>query len=257
MAIELKSPKEIETMRLPNAIVVEAHRVVRKLIRPGISTADIDRAVREVIGKTPGATPAFLGYHGFPAATCVSIDEEVVHGIPDPRRVLRAGMLVSVDIGVKFAGFIGDAAVTYPVGKIDSAGAALLKATRESLYKAIAVARIGGRLSDIGAAVENHVVPRGFSVVRDYVGHGVGRRMHEEPQVPNYGPAGLGPVLKAGMTLAIEPMVNEGMAGTRVLDDGWTVVTADGRRSAHFEHSIAITDDGPVILSAGLPDDVV
>lgn len=257
MGIELKTPAEIEILRQANQIVVAAHREVRAAIRPGVTTAELDRVAARTIAMHRGATAAFRGYNGFPASICVSIDEEVVHGIPSRDRVLAEGSVVAVDIGVKYRGFIGDAAVTYPVGGIDEAARRLLAATRESLYRAIAKARPGNRLSDLGHAVESHVVPLGYGVVTEYVGHGVGRALHEEPQVPNFGPPGMGPRLVAGMTLAIEPMVNEGTGQTRVLGDRWTVVTADGKRSAHFEHSIAVTADGPQVLSEGLPDEVV
>lgn len=255
MGVELKSPAELELMRQANQIVVEAHRAIARSIRPGVSTAELDALAVEAIGRHAGATSAFLGYYGFPASICVAIDHEVVHGIPSPKRRLREGSIVSVDVGVKYRGFIGDAAVTYPVGVVDEAARRLVATTREALYRAIAVCRPGARLSDIGHAVESCAAPRGYGIVTDYVGHGVGRAMHEEPQVPNYGPPGRGPRLVPGMVLAIEPMINEGTGATRVLDDHWTVVTADGRRSAHFEHSVAITADGPVVLSAGLPDD--
>lgn len=249
-------------MRRANGIVVAVHREIRAAIKPGATTFDLDRIASRVIAMHPGAEAAFLGYPGagsrrFPASICASIDDEVVHGIPSKKRVLMEGSIVSVDVGVRYRGFIGDAAITYPVGEVDARAKALLAATRDSLYAAIEAAQVGRRLSDIGAAVENYVTARGYSVVMDYVGHGVGRQMHEDPQVPNFGPAGKGPRLVAGMTLAIEPMVNEGGSETKVLDDEWTVVTADGKRSAHFEHSIAITADGPMILSEGLPDDVV
>ncbi len=243
-------------MRQANAIVVAAHLEIAAAVKPGTTTAELDRIAARTIALHPGAKAAFLGYQGFPASICASIDNEVVHGIPS-RRVLEEGSIIAVDVGVRFRGFIGDAAVTYPVGRIDEAARALLRATRESLYKAIRMARVGGRLSDISHAVEAHVVPLGYGVVTDYVGHGVGREMHEDPQIPNFGPPGKGPRLAAGMTLAIEPMINEGVGATKVLEDRWTVVTADGRRSAHFEHSIAITDEGPMILSEGLPDEVL
>jgi len=253
MAIEIKSREEIEKMRKANKIVVEVHHELCARLKSGMTTRDLDRIASKVIAKYSGAEPAFLGYNGFPASICVSIDDEVVHGIPSQSRRIHEGMIVSIDVGVKYCGFIGDAAVTYSVGRIDPMARKLLETTRESLYRAIENARVGKRVSDIGYAVESYVIPRGFSVVTEYVGHGVGRNMHEEPQIPNFGPPGQGPKLVAGMTLAIEPMVNEGKGLTKVLSDGWTVVTADGKRSAHFEHSIAITSDGPEILSDGLP----
>lgn len=254
--IDLKSASEIAIMKEANGIVVAVHRELAAVMEPGVTTAHLDQIAARTIASHKGATPAFLGYHGFPASICVSIDNEVVHGIPSEKRVLKYGSIISVDVGVKFRGFIGDAAVTYPVGSVDNSARQLLIATRESLYKAISKAVVGNRLSDISHAVESHVRPLGYSVVTEYVGHGVGRQMHEDPQVPNFGPPGRGPRLRAGMTLAIEPMVNEGCAETKVLNDNWTVVTADGKRSAHFEHSVAITEEGPVILSEGLPDDV-
>jgi methionyl aminopeptidase len=254
MAIEIKSSVEIELLRQANAIVVAVHREIAGAIRPGVSTLDLDRIAARVIALHRGAESAFRGYNGYPAVICASIDEEVVHGIPSARRFLQEGRIIAVDVGVRWRGFIGDAAVTYAVGRIDDAARRLLVATRASLFAGIERARIGNRLSDIGHAVESLVVPLGYSVVTEYVGHGVGRALHEEPQVPNFGRPGLGPRLVAGMTLAIEPMVNEGTSETRVLEDRWTVVTKDGRRSAHFEHSVAVTDDGPLILSDGLPD---
>lgn len=254
MPIELKSAREIATMRRANRITAEALRRVSAAVRPGVTTEALDRIAREVIASAD-ATPAFVGVPGpvgvppFPAAICASVNEEVVHGIPGPRK-LREGDIVSIDVGVRYRGYIGDAAVTVGVGRISEADERLLRATRESLDAGIAAARVGGRLTDIGAAVEARAARDGFSVVRQYVGHGVGREMHEEPQVPNFGPGGEGPVLEAGMTLAIEPMVNAGTWETEVLADGWTVVTKDRSRSAHFEHSIALAVGGPEILSA-------
>lgn len=253
MPIELKSARELATMRRANRITAEALRRISEAVRPGVTTEALDRIAREVIAAG-GASPAFVGVPGpagiapFPAAICASVNEEVVHGIPGPRE-LREGDIVSIDVGVRYRGYIGDAAVTVGVGRISEADERLLRATRESLVAGIAAARVGGRLTDIGAAVEARAMRDGFSVVRQYVGHGVGREMHEEPQVPNFGPGGEGPVLEAGMTLAIEPMVNAGTWETEVLSDGWTVVTKDRSRSAHFEHSIALAVGGPEILS--------
>ncbi|MBL4888946.1 MAG: type I methionyl aminopeptidase [Candidatus Lindowbacteria bacterium] len=252
--IELKSVSEIDLMRQANQIVVAVHKELQGLVKPGVTTMGLDKKAATVIAMHSGATPAFLGYHGFPGVICASVDEQVVHGIPSDEIVLHEGAIISIDVGVKFRGFIGDAAVTYSVGKVDDDAQKLLIATRESLYKAIEQAHVGNRLSDIGHAVESYVVPRGYGVVTEYVGHGVGRQMHEEPQVANFGPPHRGPKIVAGMTLAIEPMINEGTGKTRVLEDEWTVITEDGRRSAHFEHSIAITENGPIILSDGLPD---
>jgi len=245
--IILKSEREINYLRDAGRIVAETHQEVKNAVKPGVTTLDLDRIAEEYI-KGRGAIPAFKGYHGFTGNICSSVNEEVVHGIPGLRK-LKTGDNVSIDIGAVINGYNGDAAITVPVGEIDAEVQKLLDVTEESLYKGIEQAIIGNRLSDISHAVQSHVEEYGFGVVRDYVGHGIGRNMHEDPQVPNYGSPGRGPRLKAGMTLAIEPMVNLGTYDVKTLDDGWTVVTLDGKRSAHFEHSIAITDGKPEILT--------
>jgi methionyl aminopeptidase len=244
-----KSPAEIERMRAANSLVARVLSELRDLVRPGVTTADIDaRAEAIIVGA--GATPAFKGYHGYPATLCISINEEVIHGIPSARRVLNDGDIVSMDVGAVLDGFVGDSAITLPVGAVDPAAAKLLKVTQEALYRAIARMAVGGRVSDIGHAVQQHVEANGFSVVREFVGHGIGTAMHEEPQVANYGPPGRGPRLSEGIVLAIEPMVNMGRPAVKVLDDGWTAVTRDGSLSAHFEHTVALTAEGPVVLTA-------
>lgn len=245
--IILKSEREINYLRDAGRIVAETHVEVKKAVKPGVSTLDLDRIAEEYI-KSRGAIPAFKGYHGFTGNICSSVNEEVVHGIPGLRK-LKTGDNVSIDIGAVINGYNGDAAITVPVGEVDAEVQRLLDVTEESLYKGIEQAVIGNRLSDISHAVQSHVESHGFGVVRDYVGHGIGRSMHEDPQVPNYGSPGRGPRLKSGMTLAIEPMVNLGTYEVKTLDDGWTVVTLDGKPSAHFEHSIAITDGKPEILT--------
>ena len=246
--IILKSPREINIMRKANKIVAETHEYLKELIKPGISTAEIDRKGEEFI-REQGAEPSFKGYRGYPASVCVSINDEVVHGIPSEERILQEGDIVSLDIGTFYEGFNGDAARTFPVGKISKEAQKLLKVTKEALNKGIAQALYKNRLSDISHAVQTHVEKNNFSVVREYVGHGIGRDMHEAPQIPNFGSPGHGPLLKEGMTLAIEPMVNIGDFKVKTLDDNWTVVTEDGSLSAHFEHTIAITKNGPEILS--------
>lgn len=246
--IILKSPEEIEAMRRAGRVVALAHRRIAEAIRPGIRTKDLDALALEVL-KAEGAIPSFKGYQGYPANICISVNEQVVHGIPG-NTVLREGDIVSVDIGAIVDGFHGDAAWTYPVGEVDEAAQALLRAGEGALYAGIEKARPGNRLSDISHAVQVYVESRGFSVVRDFVGHGIGRSMHEAPQVPNFGPPNRGPRLKPGMTLAIEPMVNAGGYEVEILSDRWTVVTRDRSLSVHFEHTVAITEDGPVVLTA-------
>ena len=234
-------------MRRAGAVVAEMHEACTRAAKPGATTADLDAAARDVLERR-GARSNFLGYHGFPAVACISPNEVIVHGIPGPR-VLEEGDIVSIDCGAIIEGWHADAAITVPVGEIDAESTRLIDVTRASLEAAIVETVEDGRLGDIGAAVEGVARGAGFSVVREYVGHGIGTAMHEEPEVPNYGPAGRGLRLKGGMVLAIEPMVTVGKARTRTLDDGWTVVTADGSRAAHFEHTVAITDRGPEILT--------
>lgn len=246
--ITIKSPREIELMREANRIVAETHAYLSEQIKDGISTAEIDRLGEEFI-RSKGATPSFKGYRGYPASICVSINDEVVHGIPSKNRIISNGDIVSLDIGAFYKGFHGDAARTFGVGEIDQEAARLIKVTEESFYKGLEFALVGNRLTDISHAIQNYVESKGFSVVREYVGHGIGREMHEAPQIPNFGPPGRGPVLKPGMTLAIEPMVNVGNFHVKTLTDGWTVVTKDGSLSAHYENTIVIKDKGPQILS--------
>jgi methionyl aminopeptidase len=250
--ITIKTPPEIEVMRAANRIVAEVLAEVCKHVRPGVTTADLDR-VAEVLTRRHGATPAFKGYtvagRVFPCSICISINDEVVHGIPSSRRVLHAGDIVGLDFGVQYQGFYGDSAVTAAVGTIDAESERLLRATREALWAGIEQVRAGTRLGEVSAAIQERAERDGFAVVREFVGHGIGRRLHEEPQVPNYGMRDRGVRLREGMVLAIEPMVNAGGPEVRVTDDGWTAVTADGRRSAHFEHSVAVTSNGPDVLS--------
>ena len=249
--IELRSDAEIDTMRKPAAIVAEILTRLRDMVAPGVTTGDLDAVAEEMINKR-GCRSAFKNYrvgsNVFPAVLCASVNEEVVHGIPSKRRV-EEGDIVSLDFGVEYDGFYGDSAVTVPVGGVDDECARLLDVTERSLYAGIECMREGNRLGDIGAAVQEVAEGEGFSIVRDFVGHGIGRSLHEDPQVPNYGTRGKGQRLRKGMVLAIEPMVNVGSPGVKVLDDGWTAVTADGKRSAHFEHTIAITSNGPDILT--------
>ena len=229
-------------------ISAEALRVAGEAVKPGISTFEIDTIVRSYIEKQ-GATPSFLGYGGFPASACISVNNVVIHGIPSKDTILRDGDIVSVDVGAYYKGYHGDNAYTYPCGSVSENAQRLLDATRESLYEGIKQAQVLNRIGDIGSAVQEYVEARSYSVVRNYVGHGVGTKLHEDPSVPNYGTRGRGVKLLPGMTIAIEPMINEGTHYTRVLGDKWTVVTADGKLSAHFEHTIAITPDGPRILT--------
>ncbi len=247
--LQLKSPREIETMAEGGAILAKTHLEMRRAIRPGISTAELDSLAEEFIRSHAGATPSFKGLYGFPATICASVNEEIVHGIPSSRRVLREGDIISVDIGVYYGGLHTDSAWTYAVGETDAETRHLMDVTESSLYAGIEQARVGHHVGDIGSAVEARVRRGGLVVVRDLVGHGVGYSMHEEPQVPNHGKPRRGPRLAAGLTIAIEPMVNVGTAETRTLSDKWTVVTADGKRSAHFEHTVAVTEHGPRILT--------
>ena len=245
--IILKSRSEIEKMRKSNAIVAVILEELRKKIRPGVKTIELDRLSEELALKK-GARPAFKGYRGYPYSLCASVNSEVVHGMPSDKE-LKEGDIVSLDFGILNDGYYGDAAVTVPVGEITPAAKRLLRVTEEALYRGIAEVKAGNRIGDVSAAIQGHVEASGYSVVRDLVGHGIGKSLHEDPQVPNYGSSGRGVELKPGMVFAIEPMVNEGTYRVEILRDGWTVVTADGKLSAHFEHSVAITENGPVILS--------
>jgi methionyl aminopeptidase len=236
-------------MREAGRLVGEVLTELTAAVAPGVSTAELDEMAERRI-RQAGATPAFKGYHGYPATICASINDEVIHGIPSGRRVLAEGDIISIDVGAALDGYYGDSAVTLPVGHVSEQAATLLRVTDESLYKAIEQARPGRRVSDIGHAVQRHVEAFGFSVVREFVGHGIGVRMHEEPQVPNYGEPGHGPRLAEGMVLAIEPMVNAGKPAVKVLADGWTAVTRDTSLSAHFEHTVAVTSGEPWILTA-------
>ena len=244
-----RSAAELEKMRTAGRLVGEVLTELAGHVAPGVTTADLDALAEKRIAAA-GATPAFKGYHGYPATICASVNEEVIHGIPSGRRILNEGDIVSIDVGAVLDGYFGDSAITLPVGQVSEDAARLLLATEESLYKAIEVVKPGARVSDIGHAVQKHVEAFGFSVVREFVGHGIGQKMHEEPQVPNYGEPGRGPRLAEGMVLAIEPMVNAGKPAVKVLADGWTAVTRDGTLSAHFEHTVAVTADGPWILTA-------
>jgi len=249
MAIVCKSGNEIEKMRRSGRIVRQVLDQLRDLVSPGVSTMDLEQAAERKM-KELGAKPAFKGYFDYPCVLCTSINEEIVHGIPSAKRVLRAGDIVSIDCGVVLDGYYGDAAITVPVGdSLSPELKKLLEVTEASLYRGIEAARVGNSVGDVGAAVQELVEANGFSVVREFVGHGIGTRLHEEPQVPNFGTRGHGARLREGMVIAIEPMVNSGRAATRVLDDKWTAVTADGSFSAHFEHCVAVTREGPLILT--------
>ena len=244
----IKNDEQIALMKVAGRITAEALEVARELVRPGISTKEIDTKIRRHIEKS-GATPSFLGYGGFPGSACISINEQVIHGIPSERVILNEGDIVKIDVGARYRGSNGDSARTFPVGKVSDEALRLISVTEQSFHEAMKVARPGNRIGDIGFAVENFVISNGFSVVRDYVGHGVGKDLHEEPEIPNFGRAGRGVRLYPGMTLAIEPMVNAGSHDVRVLKDGWTVVTADGKLSAHYENSILIIENDPIILT--------
>jgi methionyl aminopeptidase len=245
--INIRSQREIEQLRKANAIVAEVFQRLRGEVVPGITTGELDQVAEEHI-RSKGAVPAFKGYRGFPATLCISINEEVVHGIPNHRK-LKEGDVVSLDVGVNLNGYFGDAAITLPVGEVDQEAKRLLEVTERALYIGIEKARAGNRLFDISFAIQQWVESHRFSVVRDFVGHGIGKGLHEDPQIPNFGPPHQGPRIENGMVFALEPMVNEGTYEVRILSDGWTVVTADGKRSAHFEHTIAITDREAEILS--------
>jgi len=249
MAIVCKSAEEIAKMRRSGHIVRQVLDDLRGLVAPGVTTMDLERAAEKRI-KELGAKPAFKGYYDYPCVLCTSVNEEIVHGIPSEKRALKEGDIVSIDCGVVLDGYYGDAAITVPVGNgVNPELKKLLAVTEESLYRGIEQARIGNSIGDVGAAVQEHVEANGFSVVREFVGHGIGTRLHEEPQIPNFGARGHGAKLRDGMVLAIEPMVNYGKPETRVLDDKWTAVTVDGSCSAHFEHCVAVTKNGPVILT--------
>lgn len=247
--ISLKSPSEIDAIAEAGVVVAEVLEVVADLVAPGVSTEELDRVAEERIRAVPGALPAFKGLYGFPATLCTSVNNEVVHGIPSPTRLLAEGDIISVDVGVRRDGYYADSAVTVPVGEIEPETQRLLAVTRSALMTGIRQAKSGGRIGDIGAAVQAEVERAEFSVIRELVGHGVGAAAHEEPQVPNYGRAGHGLKLEPGLVIAIEPMVNGGKRHIRTLRDGWTVVTADGSLSAHFEHTVAVTEMGPRVLT--------
>lgn len=246
--IILKSKKEIELIREAGKIVAYTHEVVKEAIKPGISTLELDEIAEKTIRKH-NAIPSFKGYGGFSGSICASRNEIVVHGIPKKTDILMDGDIISIDIGAKYKGYHGDSAKTHPVGTISQEDIRLIQETRASFYKGIEQALVGKRLSDISHAIQTHVEAFGFSVVREFVGHGVGMNLHEDPQIPNYGPPDRGPRLESGMVLAIEPMINQGTYKVQVLEDGWTVVTIDKKKSSHYEHTIAITDNGPDILT--------
>lgn len=246
--VVLKTSRELAKMREAGRISANALKLAGQAVEPGVSTFEIDRVVRKYI-EGQGAKPSFLGYGGFPASACISVNDEVIHGIPSKKRILKSGDIVSIDVGAFFDGFHGDNAWTFPCGDITKEAQALLDATKESLFEGIKQAVVGNRIGDIGNAVQSYVEARNYSVVRDFVGHGVGAILHEDPSVPNFGTPGRGVRLLPGMTIAIEPMINMGTHKVKVLSDEWTTVTVDGKLSAHFEHSVAITPDGPVILT--------
>ena len=246
--IVLKTTRELSLMKEACRISAGALRVAGEAVRPGISTWEIDRIAYEYI-KRQGAEPNFLHLYGFPATACISVNDEIIHGIPSKQRILHEGDIVSIDLGAKIHGYNGDNAATFACGKISDEAQRLMDTTRESLYEAIKMAVPGGKIGDIGSTVQRDCEERGYGVVREYTGHGVGKELHEDPSVPNYGTAGRGVRLVPGMTIAIEPMINQGTAAIKQLSDGWTVKTKDGRLSAHFEHTVAITKQGPVILT--------
>ena len=252
MAIIVKSPRQIQFMREAGKITAGARSIARQAIAAGVTTAEIDKEVYNFITKS-GATPSFLNYGGFPGSACISVNEELIHGIPG-KRIVRNGDIVSVDVGAKIHGFHGDCAGTYPCGEVSEETKRLIAVTRQSFFEGIKYAKAGNRLGDISAAIQEYVERHGYSIVREYVGHGIGANLHEDPSVPNYGQAGRGPRLVKGMTLAVEPMVNMGAAAIRVLDDDWTVVTKDGSLCAHYENTILITDGEPEILT--MADDI-
>jgi len=247
--IVLKSDREIGLMRRGGHILADVVQLIRDMVKPGMSTLEVDEEVESFI-RQQGAVPAFKGYRGFPATVCISINEEVVHGIPSAHRRMKEGDIVGFDLGCIVEGYYADCAVTLPLGEIPPRVQKLLDVTRESLEEAIAECRPGRRLSDVSHAVQRHVEPHGFGIVRTFVGHGIGRALHEEPQVPNFGDPGRGPMLKPGMVIAIEPMVTLGSHDVKILEDGWTAVTRDGSLAAHFEHTVAVTEDGPEVLTS-------
>lgn len=246
--IVLKTTRELGLMKEACVIAAGALKAAGAAVEPGISTEEIDRIAHNFITKN-GAIPTFKGYNGYPAATCISINDEVIHGIPSKKRIVKAGDIVSIDVGATFNGYVGDNAATFAAGDISPEAQRLCDTTRESLYEGIKMAVAGGRIGDIGSTIQRYCEERGFSVVREFTGHGVGKQMHEDPSVPNFGTPGRGVRLLPGMTIAIEPMINMGGAGIRQLPDGWTIKTKDGALSAHFEHTVAITSNGPVILT--------
>lgn len=246
--IYIKNSEQIEKMKLAGRITGEALQIAGEAVREGISTAELDRLIRHHIEKC-GAKPSFLGYGGFPGSACISINDEVIHGIPSNKRYLKEGDIVKIDVGAYIGGYHGDSANTFPVGRVSEEALRLIEVTKEAFRRGVEKAIPGGRIGDIGAAVDAHVRSFGFSAVRDYVGHGVGRALHEDPSVPNYGTEGHGIKLCRGMVIAIEPMINAGVPGVIQLADGWTVITADRKLSAHYEHTVAITDDGPLLLT--------
>lgn len=245
--ISIKSPREIEAMRRAGRLTAQARALAGSMVKPGVTTHEIDQAVRRFI-ESHGAKPSFLGYGGFPGSACISINEEVIHGIPGPRK-LKEGDIVSVDVGAFIGGFHGDCAATYACGQISDEAKRIIEITQQSFWEGIKMARPGSRVSDISHAVQQYVEANGCSVVRDFVGHGVGVKLHEAPEVPNFGPAGHGPRLMPGMTIAVEPMVNAGDWRVKVLKDGWTTVSLDGSLTAHYENTILITEDGPEVLT--------
>lgn len=246
--ISIKTEKELEIMRISSRLVAETFEYIGTFIKPGITTQEIDQRIEKFV-VSQGGYPAFKGLYGFPASACISVDEEVVHGIPSPRRVLQGGEIVSIDVGVRYKGYHGDAAFTFAVGEVGEEKKRLMKITWEALFKGIKEAKAGNRLQDISATIQEYAESYGYSVVRELVGHGVGKKLHEDPQVPNYGKRGRGPLLKSGFTLAIEPMVNMGTKNVRTLQDGWTIVTGDRLPSAHYEHTVLILDGEPEILT--------
>ena len=246
--IIVKNSEQIVLMKKAGIITAEALLVAKELVRPGISTKEIDAKIKRFIEKC-GATPSFLGYGGFPGSACISVNDEVIHGIPSDKVVLKEGDIVKIDVGARYRGYNGDSARTYPVGKVSDEALRLIYVTERSFFEAMKYTKVGNRIGDLGFAIENFVISNAFSVVRDFVGHGVGAELHEEPEIPNFGRAGRGARLYSGMTLAVEPMVNQGEYGVRVQRDGWTVKTLDGKLSAHYENSVLVTDSDPFILT--------